>query len=185
MDFRYFVLALVGYSPEKVIGGRTLLQKLAYFVNDKIGLGVPFRPYYYGPYSEEVAAATQSLVASGFLEEREDLFPQASSDVFERRRYTYRLTEDGGKVLGRLEEDLTVLCDVKLAVQRVTTREQCDYECLSIAAKTHHILKAGGRPMKGRELMEVGKELGWDISEDQLRKAAEFLVALGIIREAD
>ena len=184
IDPRDFVLAIVAYSPEKTVQGRTFLQKLAYFLNEMLGLGVKFEPYYYGPYSESIATATDTLVTLDFLNEIEERFPATARDIFEPRRYTYQLSKAGNKVLTEIRRSNPRLFNkVSKAMDIITSTEHCNYECLSLAAKMLHILDSQNKPMTDSELSIAAQELGWELDEDDIEMAASFLRELGLIKD--
>lgn len=185
VDPRDLVLAIVAFNREQKVEGRTLLQKLAYFLNEALELGIQFEPYYYGPYSESIAMATNSLVGLDFLNEVEARFPAMPTDMFEPRKYTYRLTSSGLKILSNLQKQQPDLfAHIKRAMESITSKEECNYECLSLAAKIFHILKSQQRPMKGSELQNAAIDLGWNLSKGEIDSAANFLKELGLIKDA-
>jgi uncharacterized protein YwgA len=75
----------------KPIEGRTRLQKMAFLLKNKYGfpLNFDFKPYYYGPYSEELSDLVSLLRALGLAEEKTDYFGLG------KIRYDYVLTEKG------------------------------------------------------------------------------------------
>lgn len=178
------VLAIVAFSKEKKVEGRTFLQKLAYFLNEKLSLGVEFEPHYYGPYSESLSMATNTLVALDFLDEIEERFLLVSTDVFEPRRYTYKLTQAGEKVFSQVQQKNPVwLNKIESAMKDITAGDECNYECLSLAAKMFHILKSQNRQMTESELSRAANDLGWRLSVKKIEIAAKFLKELGLIKE--
>jgi len=178
------VILTLKYSDAMMIAGRTLLQKTLYFLNEKLSLGLDFTPYYYGPYSNEVAEVTSSLKAAGLLDERVETFPAFNFSVtFEPRRYTYRLTD-----IGKEFADLLVARDEERATKIKTIlgkmREQGatnDYKNLSIAAKMHQILRIEKKHMTPEEILEEAKSIGWDIEEKEAESAIAFLEQMGLI----
>ena len=182
---RDVVLAIAAYSRSEKIEGRTLLQKLAYFLNELAKLDIPFEPGYYGPYSEAIANATDSLVTLGFLKETEERYPGGPSNVFEPRKYTYKLTEDGKTVFENVAaQDAPFFSSLQEAMSRITGSEECDYVFLSIAAKMAHILKSQKpESMSKDEIMSVARELRWELSEESIEKAADFLIGLGLVKK--
>lgn len=179
------VLGIVAFNKDEKVEGRTFLQKLAYFLNEKLKLGVEFEPHYYGPYSKTIAMATSTLVELEFLNEKEDKFPAAPTSIFEPRKYTYQLTLAGQTILSELQQQEPSLLDsIKKTMGEITAKEECNYECLSLAAKMFHILKSRGRqPLRVSELSTAAKELGWKLSTEEVDKAAKFLKELGLIKE--
>jgi len=184
VDPRDLVLAIVAFNKEGTVEGRTYLQKLAYFLNEKLELGVEFEPHYYGPYSDPIAMATNTMVALGFLDEKDERFPAGPTDIFEPRRYTYQLTPAGHTILAELKSwDRTLFANIKEAMEAITAKEECNYEFLSRAAKMFHLLKSQDKPMKGSELSGAAKDLGWKLSKEDIDRAAQFLGELRLIKE--
>ena len=178
------ILLTLLYSEKKMIAGRTLLQKTEYFLNEKIGLGIEFTPYYYGPYCTEIADALESLKASGIV--KEDIVEYPSFDfhiTFEPRKYIYYLT-DIGKDIAKFIED-KYRDEAKRIKQSLYEMQELgmvqDYKNLSIAAKMDHILKLEGKPMTSDEILEEAKALGWKISEDEAKTAITFLEELNLV----
>lgn len=55
-------------NPSKEIG-RTKIQKLMFFINQRVNLGLEFSLYHYGPYSYEVASLIEFAVSEGLIVE--------------------------------------------------------------------------------------------------------------------
>ena len=74
-----------------LVNGRTRLQKTIYLLRERyhIPFRFHFKPYFYGPYSEDLADAVENLVALGMIEENRRYFDE---DVIE---YSYKLTKRG------------------------------------------------------------------------------------------
>ena len=178
------ILLTLLYSEKKMIAGRTLLQKTEYFLNEKIGLGIEFTPYYYGPYCTEIADALESLKASGIVKEEIVEYPSFDFHItFEPRKYIYYLT-DIGKDIAKFIED-KYRDEAKRIKQSLYEMQELgmvqDYKNLSIAAKMDHILKLEGKPMTSDEILEEAKALGWKISEDEAKTAITFLEELNLV----
>jgi len=172
------ILLTLLYSEKKMIAGRTLLQKTEYFLNEKIGLGIEFTPYYYGPYCTEIADALESLKASGIVKEEIVEYPSFDFHItFEPRKYIYYLTDIGKDIAEFIEEKYRD--EAKQIKQSLYELQELgmvhDYKNLSIAAKMDHILKLEGKPMTSDEILEEAKALGWKISEDEAKTAITFL----------
>jgi uncharacterized protein YwgA len=184
MEADEVVILTLKYSDAMMIAGRTLLQKTLYFLNEKLSLGLDFTPYYYGPYSSEVAEVTSSLKAAGLLDERVETFPAFNFSVtFEPRRYTYRLTD-----IGKEFADLLVARDEERATEIKTIlgkmKEQGaanDYKNLSIAAKMDQILKIEDKKMTAEEILKEAKSIGWNIEEEEALSAINFLDEMKLI----
>ena len=178
------ILLTLLYSEKGMIAGRTLLQKTEYFLNEKIGLGLEFTSYYYGPYCTEIADALESLKASGIVKEEVVEYPSFDFHItFEPRKYIYHLTgigKDIAKVIEEKYQDEAEQIKKSLSEMRDLGRAY-DYKNLSIAAKMDHILKLEGKSMTSDEIMGEAETLGWRISEDDAETAITFLENLNLI----
>jgi uncharacterized protein YwgA len=84
------------------IEGRKRLQKIVCTMKykNKIPFSFDFRPYFYGPYSEELAEIVDTLVGTGLLKE----WPEPlGEDVV---KYTYELSNKGKELATRTERAL-------------------------------------------------------------------------------
>jgi uncharacterized protein YwgA len=81
------------YFHKNPIKGRTRFQKTIYLLQKEydVSFDFDFRPYYYGPYSDELSDIFSLLRAMNFVEERTEYFGMGIT------RYSYRLTEKGRK----------------------------------------------------------------------------------------
>ncbi len=178
------ILLTLLYSEKKMIAGRTLLQKTEYFLNEKIGLGIEFTPYYYGPYCTEIADALESLKASGIVKEEIVEYPSFDFHItFEPRKYIYYLTDIGKDIAEFIEEKYgDEAKQIKQSLYKLQELGMVqDYKNLSIAAKMDHILKLEGKPMTSDEILEEAKALGWKISEDEAKTAITFLEEFNLV----
>ncbi len=168
------ILNVVANRPKQRLTGRTLLQKTLFFLNELEGLGIRFRPHYYGPFSDEVTNATASLVARGALHELAEsfVFPD---DPFEARRYTYQLT-DLGKAMMESQPAEETACESHC---ETIWQESTDYNELAAASKLYYILsKDNERCFAYDAIREKAKGLGWDLTKEQLEKAVSLLQTL-------
>ncbi len=85
-----FLLLIVLRSMGQ-IAGRTRLQKIIYLLRQRyqVPFSFRFKPYFYGPYSEELSDAVENLVALGMIEENRRYLDEG---VIE---YSYKLTRRG------------------------------------------------------------------------------------------
>lgn len=181
MNIGHLNLAVVGYSKDRTVQGRTLLQKTVYFVNEQLNRNIDFSPHYYGPYSEAVAQATDGLVAVGLLTETVEKFPPFEPGAnFDARRFTYELKEPGIKVLDKLEKggNREEFLQVKALVEEMGTLAGGDYKYLSVAAKMHHILKRRQKAVTAPEISKEAKVLGWQLSKEDIEGVIDFLQKL-------
>ena len=174
MNASEFVLSLIQTCGGKV-HGRTLLQKTGYFVSILTGLSVDLRyqAHFYGPYSATIDGTLTQLKNLGFVEEATTGFGVVSGG-FEMRRYDYCLTEDGKKICEPLVNDPEYR-QIAEAVRKIREAGQPDYMELSIAAKTFFILRKQGKGMTTDELRKEAENLNWNIPEQSLVRAVEFL----------
>jgi len=171
--------ALIAVGQEGQIVGRTLLQKKLYFAAVLAEQELGFRPHYYGPYSPDAADAVDSLVANRFLKETTETFPGQESIFGEWRRHSYELTADGGRLLqavGQTEEAE----NLREALKKVNAHPIAnDLNLLSIAAKVHILLREKS-PATASEIELKAREYGWQITAEQIRDVAQYLVDLGL-----
>lgn len=179
MEPSYIILTIIKHNNGKFIG-KTLLQKTVFFLNELLGLNIPFKPHYYGPYSSEVAVAIENLVALGFVKEVEESLP--AWDVWgEVRRYIYELTDEGEEILD----------DIKLHPQYNDISNQLnliglyseskDYNKLSKAAKIYFIVKAKGKITRN-EIKKEAVKLGWSLEDKEINKLSSFLEELDLVK---
>jgi hypothetical protein len=178
MDPRHAILIAVKEEGQKGLIGRTLLQKKVFFACCLTGQNFAFRPHYYGPYSQSVADATDSLVSNHFLEEQVHRFSE--SNMFgEMRRHEYKLTEDGIEVAGAVSDDPEVKA-WREALQRINSHPfASDFNLLSIAAKVTIVSHGHPWVLSESEIADRAQHFGWNLTSEQIRKVAEFLTLLG------
>ena len=165
------------------VRGKTLLQKRAYFLAQLLHLDLSYRAHYYGPYSPEIESALSQNKGLGFVVEATSGFGMEDAIGFEVRRYDYRLTDDGRKVVAYLKEAYpkesagVAVCLTRL----VDAGDDSNYVSLSIAAKVHHILSEGQVSMTPDEIQGAAQQLGWKIMPHAINLAAMFLDKLGLV----
>jgi hypothetical protein len=165
------------------ITGKTLLQKRAYFISNLLDIDLDYRPHYYGPYSPDIDEGVSHCKALGFIEEQTLGFGMRDPVGFEVRRYDYSLTSDGKVIVKDIKQ--AEPADWK-AIQGCCKRMKSagdtgDYVILSIAAKTHCILKKLNISMTMDEISNKAQTLGWDIKPHMIDKAATFLENLSLV----
>jgi len=89
------LLLLVTMRELGEVAGRTRLQKTIYLLRERFGVPftLRFKPYYYGPYSDELSDIVENLVALGLVEENRRYL---ADGVVE---YSYKLTDAGSGFL--------------------------------------------------------------------------------------
>jgi uncharacterized protein YwgA len=165
--------------------GKTLLQKRCYFVAlpSRWHREMGFDAHYYGPYSGEVDNAAGQLRALGFLQESRAAFGVIGEGGFEVGRYDYRLTPDGRRIADlRKKRDPASWEAIEAAVSKIRAAGDPNYVELSIAAKSYYLLEQRGGPASADELIQLAERFGWQITQEQVARAWDFLRELGLIR---
>lgn len=180
------LLTLYYNNNDRMIAGRTLLQKTLYFVNEKLKLGFEFVSHYYGPYSTAITSEIESLKASGIVREEVQTFPSFSFGVtFEPRKYMYCLTTDGTEIAKLVELRKKVQAEkIKQIIEdmRSAAGVSDDYKSLSVAAKMHHILKFEKKPMTPSDILREAETLGWNMALEDATSSMQFLKSMGFIK---
>jgi hypothetical protein len=184
MNAQDFVLSLIaGFGGR--IQGRTLLQKRAYFVAQLSGVSIDlgYDAHYYGPYSAIVDNSIVRLKSLGFLVEENIGFGVVSGG-FEIKRYDYRVTEDGKRILASLltKDDYK---RVERACIVILEAGDPNYFVLSVAAKADFILGKRRKAMTRIEIIREAEKFDWDIQEGSLKGAVDFLEKLGMVHTAE
>lgn len=179
-DFVHLAFLAVGGE----IHGKTLLQKRIYFLGvltdslDDLG----YRAHYYGPYSDDVANAVGRLTALGFVDRNVVGGGAANEFGGEVARHDYRLNDDGQTIARRkASQHGEFMTKLRAAADKLKAAGECDYMKLSVAAKTHYMLKSKDRATMS-ELVRVAKRFGWVVNEQQIQKAGEYLGQLGLVQ---
>ena len=171
-----FVLLLFGAVPENRIEGRTKLQKVAYFLGLQTGAAqlLGYRPYFYGPYSAEVAEATSTLIALGFVTETCQA-GAVDENGFERKKYHYELTAEGRQAVAIMANGQGAALNdkIKRAIQELNAIVTEDYVNLSYAAKVFWLTK--GQETDSLEIQNRAKTTGWQLDQAQIDEATGFL----------
>lgn len=124
MNSEDLVLAIIAALPDRKITGKKRLQKVAFLLKTAgVKCDAHFSIRDYGPFSREIAAAAQSLVLKGRIEEREE--PIGASGTFVTvyklqgaTENTFRpLQEKYKRLLRRLEDFPTVDLEVAATLQ--------------------------------------------------------------------
>jgi uncharacterized protein YwgA len=89
------------------VSGKTLLQKVCYFLDVAFDFDLGFKAHHYGPYAPAIEDAIGELKELGFVQEETTGFGVMSSSGFgELKRFDYRLTNDGKEVVTNLKGQL-------------------------------------------------------------------------------
>lgn len=92
------LLTVLNVAESNTIEGRTRFQKTIYLlqIEDEIPFSFNYKPYFYGPFSEELSETLTDLEALDLLEE---VIVPLGNGVYQ---YNYRLTESGAKVAEKI-----------------------------------------------------------------------------------
>lgn len=185
MDSNDLVLCVVRQAG--TVPGRTALQKLCYFANEKIDAGVSFKAHYYGPFSRSVAMSTDLLVISNFLSEARATGTlshpsvDSSGDVkTEWEQHNYQITLDGEKYfqnkVSKFGDTIGALGSVIEGLRRLTG---LDASQLSEMAKIHYLEKhSAARSVD--DLVRGAAGFGWQLSNAAVEKALSRLEELSL-----
>lgn len=101
------LISVFGLHEGNKIEGRTRIQKEICLLKYKSNLPFTFdyKPYYYGPYSEELSETINTLVGVKLL--KETIIPVG----FNSFRYDYTLTEHGRQLFNKIRQNLESLID--------------------------------------------------------------------------
>lgn len=178
-DFVHMTLLAVGGK----VRGTTKLQKTIYFLgvltrqlND---LG--YRPYFYGPYSDEVADAMVCLKSLGFLGEQIVDGGAINQLGFEVARHDFHLNKDGKAIAkDKIKKYPQLWNKIKQAVSVLKNAGDIDYMDLSIAAKTYFMLGEKWNHISIDELAALTKKIGWSVTPQQVKNVARFMKKLDL-----
>jgi hypothetical protein len=182
MKIRDLVVLAYGAFGGEILG-KTSLQKKIYFIG--VGLGkeakLGYRAHYYGPYSDAVAEANSELKSLGYLTECTNSWG-SDQRGFEIARYDYSLTEEGKRLYKRKKSEHPELYrEIQRLADAIKSAGDVNYWELSIAAKTYFMLKNHGRTATFKEIQRIAQRLGWDVTERELERAADFLAKIDLI----
>jgi uncharacterized protein YwgA len=178
MKIREALIIILG-SLGDTIESKTKIQKLCYFLSIFMNKDFGFKAHYYGPYSQQVDIALDELRGMGFVAAERVSFG-AYSGGFEVVRFDYSLTSDGKEIY----QVLKGTPEAKEMAAQLKKMKDFDYVKLSIAAKSHYILKQEGKPMNADKIREKSKTFNWDITDKDITSAIDFLKGLHLAKAA-
>ena len=185
MDTRDFLLlAYKAFHGE--INGKTTLQKKVYFLGVMLDelQDLRYKPHYYGPYSSLVADANEDLKSIGYIKESVISGGSVNSQGFEVARYDYKLTEFGNRIADQKSKNNPKEWEkLEKAANIINNTGESDYMRLSIAAKAYYVLSQKKGEVSLKEIKDMTKKLGWSVDTSELRKAANFLEQLDLVKQ--
>ena len=176
----YDVIALTIQSNGGVVENRTAIQKLIYFVS-KIVPNIeikPYRHYFYGPFSREVASSLEEMSAFSYINEI------VRSGFYEK--YEYNLTEKGRKYAQSLSEQYPEEFN-KISQIVTICNDFCELRAnpLSFAAKAYYVLVNTKEGLAGQytvdDVSRVATTFDWKISQRDTETGVELLQRLGLV----
>jgi uncharacterized protein YwgA len=176
---------LIVHAAGGHVGGRTVLQKLAYFCGLHLGAGFGHRPHYFGPYSSKVEDAATNAAVAGELHESVERVPDfwgSGSDVL---KYSYDMTDAGEDRVTRLIDDYPEEWEriegAVTAIQEVLPT--LDQKTLSSAAKTYLIISEseGEEGVEESDIPNLAKRLGWNLSPAEVKNTIKLLEELDLV----
>jgi uncharacterized protein len=156
------------------ISGKTLLQKLAYFLAVRNNLDLGFEPHFYGPFSRKLEQEVELLVLSDWaLEQTMVLGTSRGGAPINNTRY--ELTEEGKThALQAVKENPELAEDARMIVKVLRDADALTTKRVSLAAKIHFILQSQGLPMKTEEMTAKSPELGWRVNPQEVGRWSTF-----------
>jgi uncharacterized protein YwgA len=184
MEARTFVqLALLALGGK--IGGRTKLQKSVYFLSLMTGCeeDLGFRAHYYGPYSDDVSEAIGWLRTIGAVDVSSASAGMSDKSGFEIKRYDYYLNLKGRAFVSKTAERMPeVWARIQRAAVAFNQAGEMDYTALSVAAKTYFLVETHKGEASRADLRRLARRFGWDVNDEQIQEASDFLEKLDLIR---
>lgn len=184
MELRRGMLVAIHSANDRKIG-RTLLQKITFFANDLGAVDVEFYPHYYGPFSDVLYDATESLLSLNLIkEEKGTIVEQRTScpTPVEKTWYSYSLTKDGRGVIDNIIEEFPEDSDIIIDIVKKSI-EILDFKSQSMAcaSKVLYILDIEDSELSDDEIKNIASDLGWKLTQEEIDKITEFLVRLELI----
>ena len=173
MDAYDTILSILDANGGKV-SGRTAIQKLVYLVGclDPSLKVADYRPYYYGPFSRNVATSLGYLVVDGLVYE-------TRNPGLDNGGYTYHLTREADATVETIAKDNGKACDIiKDTVTKSAAACGLNVSSLSFAAKVHYICTEEGGTFE--TATKHAESLGWDMNEEEAAAGRKVLERLDL-----
>jgi len=175
MEILDALLMILKSSPNG-IGGKTAIQKIAYFVSIELGLEMNFFPHYYGPYSRTVSKTLQALCDFDFVDDEVILTSN------NRSMHCYKLNNDGEKIIDSIiQEYPTYYEKIKEIVDKINPFMKDNYYVLSWAAKIYYILDESEKPITEEEIIKLAERHDWKLTSSEIESAKKLLLSLGLV----
>lgn len=177
------VLFAIAEAYDGRIPGRTLLQKVAYFVGVRLEVDLGYGPHYYGPYSREITDALEANQDVGALIEnrKESRHAFAGHDA-PKVYYEYTLTERGQRFQQLKSEWGGIAYTQAVDIAKKIKGLDATYMQLAFASKVHYILSHATVSLTQEDVRQKAQELGWSMGESDINKGVDLLRTLGFIQ---
>lgn len=184
MDASLLVLSAVVAAGK--MPGRTSLQKVCYFANNRMRGRVYFFPHYFGPYSPEVARAATELVSSQLVTDQVESGslsePWTTTNgrlITDWERHNLSVSPDGRAFLRSVKgERRTLILQVRNIVKNLSEATDLDPTTLSAAAKIHFIVRSEGAKT-WRQVRSRARAHEWKMTDGDIRAALSTLGRAG------
>lgn len=159
--------------------GKTNIHKNIYLLKEMLSNRIPipfrFKPYFYGPFSEEISNTLDILETGLFIDTNE--FSFGNKDDFEYKKIIYALTENGNREYERIKKNYVEFYNKlnnKFTIIKGTNFHQ-NTRILSTAAKVKLILAQENKPLTNENIKNKALILGWEISDKDIESAIDLL----------
>jgi len=176
------LLVISSIDAAGTMPGRTALQKVCYFANNRLRGTVFFFPHYFGPYSPEVARAATELVSSQLVRDQiesgtlsQPWVTTKGRQISEWERHNLSTSSDGRRYLKSVKDDRRKqIYHVRGIVKNLQTATELDPTSLSLAAKVHFLSSSEGA-RTWRQVRSKARAHGWTLDDDDLKVALRAL----------
>jgi len=168
IDYYDLLILILAASGEcNKVRGRTAIQKIGYFIVNRLKLQNEFIPHFYGPFNPTLALTLKSLMSLDMVKE------EYSITNNERGMYTYSLTKDGEmyakELLIKFNNEFKI---IKKLVENIQKIDSDIIETLSYAAKVHFLNKSKS---DSTTIKKNAIDYGWTITKVQISESKKFL----------
>lgn len=182
MNIRDLLLLIVDAAGDKV-EGRTIAQKLGYFVALELDRDLGYQAHYFGPFSRDVEEALALGVFAGDLEDTVVRFPDwyGGPDAL---RHSYSLTDEGRERVEELKKEYAGDAErIRSTVEAIGNAiPEYKQQALSAAAKIHFIVNEQGHPVAPAQIPQLARHLGWRLSQDEVNHTVNVLRGLDLVQ---
>jgi hypothetical protein len=169
------VVLILLHECGEVVTGKTILQKLGYFLTFKEGIDLGFSPHFYGPFSRELEQDVELLVLSGLTEEQTTSLG-TTREGLPIGNTRYALTPKGAERAMKVAEAFPQMAEDARALGRsLQARGTVNPRAVSVAAKVHFIARTKQLPLTREEIAHQANELGWQVQPNEVNFAVELL----------